>query len=100
MKPQPVPKVSALVHAIDNMHVISFVYHGTRRIVQPQCYGIGKKGHELLRGYEPARIGETKEPLYTLAEMSELAVGNEHFTKPGPHYKKNDSAFAVIFAQL
>jgi hypothetical protein len=50
MKAQPVPKVPALVDAINGMRVIWFTYHGTRRTVQPQCYGIGTKGHELLRG--------------------------------------------------
>jgi hypothetical protein len=93
------PKMPALVDAINDMRVISFMYHGKRRIVQPQCHGIATSGKESLRGYEPARVG-TKEPLYTVAEMSELIVTDQHFSEPGPHYTPNDSVMVFIFAQL
>jgi hypothetical protein len=100
MNVQPLPRAPALVEAINDMRVISFTYHGTRRIVQPQCYGIATSGKESLRGYEPALVGVTQEPLYTLSEMSGLVVEGRHFSKPGPNHKRNDSAMVVIFAQL
>ncbi|RYF67760.1 MAG: hypothetical protein EOO29_36345 [Comamonadaceae bacterium] len=100
MKPQRQATVPALVAAINDRRMVSFVYHGTSRIVQPQCYGIGRRGAELLRGYEPARAGPAQERLYSVAGMSGLAVLGQQFSKPGPHYTRDDSAMAVIFAQL
>jgi len=32
--------------------------------------------------------------------MSDFVVLDEHFTKPGPNYKKGDSAMRTIFAEL
>jgi hypothetical protein len=32
--------------------------------------------------------------------MEDLVVLDQRFTRPGPNYKKNDSAMKIIFAQL
>jgi hypothetical protein len=101
MTMHPIPAVPALVDAIETKRVLSFTYRGKKRIVEPQCYGIATSGKEALRGHEPARVGPgTTEPHYTVGEMSGLSVLDQHFTKPGPNYTKNDSAMIYIFAQL
>jgi hypothetical protein len=38
--------------------------------------------------------------LFDVAKMSDLVALDEHFTRPGPNYKRNDSAMTTIFAQL
>lgn len=88
-----------LVEAIGSKRRLSFVYHGRPRIVEPQCYGIGAKGTELLRAHQ-IQGGQEPEPLFDVAQMEGLAMLDRHFTRPGPHYKKNDSAMKTIFAQL
>jgi hypothetical protein len=70
------------------------------RIVEPQCYGIGFKGSERLRVHQIRGGGPQKEPLFDVSKIIDCVLLDEHFTKPGPNYKKNDSAMKIIFAQL
>jgi hypothetical protein len=88
-----------LVDAINSKRRISFTYNGRTRIAEPQCYGIGSKGTELLRVHQ-IRGGSQREPLFDVSEMHDLVALEEHFTQPGPNYRRNDSAMATIFAQL
>ena len=88
-----------IVGAIEHRQKLSCTYNGKARVVEPQCYGIGNKGTELLRVYQP-RGGSEREPLFDVAKMEDLIALDEHFTKPGPNYKKNDSAMKTIYAQL
>jgi hypothetical protein len=87
-----------LVDAIRTRRRIAFVYHGRKRVAEPQCYGTGSKGTELLRVHQLQ--GGAREPLFDVAKIESLVVLDEHFTHPGPHYTPNDSAMATIFAQL
>jgi hypothetical protein len=84
---------------VENRQKISFVYNQRVRIVEPQCYGIGTRGTELLRGRQ-VQGGQAEEPLFDVAKMSGLVVLDQHFAEPGPHYRKNDAAMVTIFAQL
>ena len=88
-----------LVDAIADRRTLSFVYHGKQRIAEPQCYGIGPKGSELLRVHQ-LQGGTQAEPLFTVAEMQDLVVLDRKFHRPGPHYRKDDSAMVRVFAQL
>ena len=87
-----------LVDAITGRRRISFVYNEKRRIVEPQCYGIGSKGTELLRAHQ-LEGGTEREPLFDVSKIQELET-LDTFSKPGPNYKRNDSAMKIIFAQL
>ncbi len=93
MSPDP-----RIVQAIHEKRRVRFDYNGTTRTAEPQCYGIGTKGTELLR----AHIVHARMPaaLFDLAKATGLVVLDETFAKPGPGYVKDDSAMATIFAQL
>lgn len=88
-----------LVDAINSKRRLSFTYNKKLRTVEPQCYGIGAKGTELLRAHQ-IQGGLEREPLFDVSKMRDLVALDRHFTKPGPNYKKNDSAMKTIFAQL
>jgi hypothetical protein len=88
-----------LVHAIETRRRLRFRYNGRTRLVEPQCYGIGTKGTELLRVHQ-VKGGVQLEPLFDVAKIEQLAVLDETFEKPGPHYTRDDSAMVKIFAQL
>jgi hypothetical protein len=88
-----------LVQAIRDRRRIAFVYHGKPRLAEPQCYGIGTRGTELLRVHQLSG-GSQREPLFDVAKIGDLVLLDQRFTRPGPNYKKNDSAMQVIFAQL
>jgi len=85
--------------AIREKRRLRFVYHGSPRLVEPQCHGIGHRGTELLRAYQ-LEGGTQPEPLFDVSKISVLQVLDEHFEKAGPNYKRDDSAMREIFAQL
>lgn len=93
-----VPKIPDLVVAIREKHRLACIYHGKPRVIEPQCYGIGHKGHELLRVHQISG-GTEPEPLFKAADIEGRRVVGT-FSTPGPNYKRNDSAMAEIFAQL
>ncbi|HEV7913058.1 MAG TPA: hypothetical protein VGP22_04790, partial [Albitalea sp.] len=70
-----------------------------RRLVEPQCYGIGTRGTELLRSHQ-LQGGQEREPLFDVSKIAELEVLDDVFDRPGPNYKNDDSAMKTIFAQL
>ena len=88
-----------IVESIRKMRRLRLVYHGKARLVEPQCYGMGARGTELLRVYQ-LQGGTQAEPLFDVSKIEDLVALDEVFTKPGPNYKKNDSAMETIFCQL
>ncbi|MED5622294.1 WYL domain-containing protein [Ideonella sp. BN130291] len=88
-----------LVKAIEQKRRLRFTYNGRTRLVEPQCYGVGIKATELLRAHQLTG-GTEREPLFDVSKMSQLQVLEETFPRPGPNYRRNDSAMARIFAQL
>jgi hypothetical protein len=78
---------------------LRFIYNGKMRLAEPQCYGIGTKGTELLRVHQ-IEGGSQREPLFDVSKIRDLIALEEVFTRPGPNYKKNDSAMTTIFCQL
>lgn len=88
-----------LVMAIEQKRKLRFLYNGRARLVEPQCYGVGTRGSELLRAHQ-LRGGKEREPLFDVSKIVDLEVLDEVFVRPGPNYKRNDSAMKVIFAQL
>jgi hypothetical protein len=88
-----------IIAAIKTMRRVAFVYHGRRRVAEPQCLGFTFTDTESMRGYLP-KGGPVTEPLFSVAKMSDFVVLDEHFTRPGPHYKKGDSAMKTILAEL
>ena len=88
-----------LVRAIEQRQRLRFLYNGRTRLVEPQCYGIGTRGTELLRAHQ-LQGGQEREPLFDVSKIANLEVLNEVFDRPGPNYKKDDSAMKTIFSQL
>jgi predicted DNA-binding transcriptional regulator YafY len=86
-------------HAIRDKRRVRFVYHERVRVVEPQCHGIGHRGTELLRAHQITG-GPEAEPLFDVSKISGLELLEEHFEKPGPNYKRGDSAMREIFSQL
>jgi hypothetical protein len=88
-----------IVTSIETRRRLQFIYNGRARLVEPQCYGIGTKGTELLRVHQ-LRGGGEKEPLFNVSKIRGLVALDETFAAPGPNYKRDDSAMVTIFAQL
>lgn len=88
-----------IVEAIRTRRRLAFVYHDKARLVEPQCYGVGTKGTDLLRGHQ-LRGGTQREPLFDVAKMRDLQLLDDTFATPGPNYTRDDSAMRTIYAQL
>ncbi|MDQ2734537.1 MAG: WYL domain-containing protein [Pseudomonadota bacterium] len=88
-----------IVQAIREKRRLRFTYNGVARLAEPQRYGQGKKGTELLRVHQLTGASQSK-PLFDVSKMKNLAATDDFFARPGPNYKKNDSAMRVIFCQL
>lgn len=88
-----------IAKAIGERRRLRFSYNGRPRRVEPQCYGIGRKGTELLRAYQ-LEGGAQPEPLFDVSKITDLILLDENFDRNGPNYRKNDSAMAWIFCQL
>jgi predicted DNA-binding transcriptional regulator YafY len=88
-----------LVDAVRQKRKLRFLYNGKARLVEPQCYGIGSKGTELLRAHQ-LQGGQEREPLFNVSKIQGLEILNDSFSRPGPNYKRDDSAMKSIFAQL
>jgi hypothetical protein len=69
-----------ILEAIRSRRRSSFVYNGKARLVEPQSYGIGRKGTELLRGHQ-IQGGSQPEPLFDVGKMRGLAILDEHFSR-------------------
>jgi predicted DNA-binding transcriptional regulator YafY len=88
-----------IAQAILEKRRLRFSYHGRTRLVEPQCYGLGSQGTELLRAHQ-LEGGAQREPLFDVSKMQDLVLLDEVFARAGPHYKRNDSAMKLIFCQL
>ena len=96
--------IQAILSAIQNKQALSFSYDGYSRVVEPHTYGIDTKGHAALRAYQVRGGSESGEyvgwKLFHVNEMCGLTVLSEHFSGARPKYKRGDSAFSTIHAQL
>lgn len=89
-----------ICNAIKSKQRLQFEYNNKTRVVEPQCYGVGAKGNELLRGYEVEGSIEKTNKLYDLAKVNFLRLLDKNFTSPGPAYQKGDSAMKTIYCEL
>lgn len=90
--------------AIQNKQLLSFVYDGYPRVVEPHTYGLDKKGHPAIRAYQVRGGSESGEyvgwKIFHANEIQNLSVLQEHFAHVRSGYKRNDSFFNSIYAQL
>lgn len=90
--------------AIQNKHLLSFFYDGYQRIVEPHTYGIDTKGHKALRAYQVSGGSESGQrtgwKLFHVNDIRSLSVLTEQFSCPRPKYKRGDTAFSTIYAEL
>lgn len=90
--------------AIQNKQLLSFVYDGYPRVVEPHTYGLDKKGHPAIRAYQVRGGSESGEyvgwKIFHANEIQNLSVLQEHFAHVRSGYKRNDAFFHSIYAQL
>jgi hypothetical protein len=95
---------AVLLSAIENQEVVSFVYNGEQRVVEPQTYGVSIAGHRVLRARQIAggsRSGQSRiAKLFDVEKISALRKTGARFEKALPEHNPNDSAMREVFASL
>lgn len=95
------PKVC---EAIKTRSIVEFDYHGEKRIVEPHCHGISKKGNEILRGYQIGGGTVSGDPsnwrLFNIEDVINLKITDETFDGPRTDYNPNDKGMASICCRL
>jgi len=90
--------------AIQSRELLSFSYDGFSRIVEPHTYGVDTKGNSALRAYQVRGGSESGEyvgwKIFLIGNIRQLSATQQHFPGPRPQYKRSDSAFNSIYAQL
>jgi hypothetical protein len=73
-------------------------------VVEPHTYGLDKKGHPALRAYQLRGGSDSGEyvgwKIFHVDEIRNLSVQQEYFAHARLEYKRNDSAFTFVYAQL
>ncbi len=90
--------------AIAGRKLVTFSYDGYSRTVEPHTYGIDGKGHKAVRAYQVAGGSSSGEyrgwKLFHVSDMRGLTALAETFSSARPGYKRGDTAFSTIYAQL
>jgi len=90
--------------AIQGKAQLTFTYDGFQRVVELHTYGVDTKGHTALRAYQVSGGSESGEyvgwKLFHVDQMRQVSIASNHFLAPRPKYKRGDSSFQVIHAQL
>lgn len=92
-----------IVEAIRQKRVLTLIYDGLRRELEPHCYGLDRNGKEMLRAWQFG--GHSKSPLpdwrlLKVASATAIAISETHFQGARPDYTVPDKAIRAPFAQL
>lgn len=93
---------SIIISAINNKSLLSFTYHGDRRVVEPHTYGCDGKQVEKLSAWQISGkpLDKPDWRLFELSDMQMLQLLDQHFSNTRHGYKRNDSRMQTIYAQL
>lgn len=94
---------AAIEAAIENRQLLTFMYHGHPRAVEPHIYGVLGSGLHALSGYQIAgtsRGGELGWKNFHLRDMSQVEPLDRHFPRPRPDYNPDDKRFRKVFKRL
>jgi len=94
-----------ICNAILHRNVLRLVYDWGNRIVEPHCYGINDKDHELLRAYQTSGDSKSNESvgwkIFRVDELNQLTVLDQGFASPRLGYRRGDPAMTKqIYCEL
>jgi len=95
---------SLIDDAIVGLRLLSFIYKGYTRVVQPHIYGIDSTGHVSLSCYQVrggSHSGRSSGWKHCRLDGIEAAhLLDERFSGPRPDYNAWDKNFIRVFSQL
>ena len=87
---------SALGQAIQKRLVISFLYEGSFRTVEPYLLGINEQGHQALSAWQLSGGSGQGWREFLLSKLAALSIGQQTFQPVRAGYNPNDSRMARI----
>jgi hypothetical protein len=95
--------LQTIIDAIKNRRVLSFIYDGYHRVVEPHAVGSSTAGNDVLRCYQTegghVTLGHDWD-LCELSKISTLQLTGGNFANARPDYKKGDKGMSRIYAEL
>ena len=93
-----------IISAIRERKVISILYKGHERVVEPHLVGRKTSGNVALSAWQIRGFSESNSQPpwrnYLIKDIREVKVLDEDFNGPRPGYNPNDSTMIEIFAKL
>ncbi len=93
-----------LIQAIRERRVLTFVYKGHARVVEPHAFGVSAKGEAVLHGYQTAGGSASRPPpgwrTFSIAEIRDLALGDKTFPGARDGYSPNELRLDPLWAEL
>ena len=93
-----------ITDAIQNRNLMSFIYDGFSRTLEPHTYGIDSRGHMAMRAYQVSGGSKSGEyagwKIFHICEISNVRIQSETYAGPRRDYKRDDKTFLSIKAQL
>jgi hypothetical protein len=90
--------------AIQDRHLLAFTYDGLARTVEPHTYGIDSNGHLALRAFQVGGVSKSGEyvgwKMFHIDKIFGLSELPQSFDGSRPKFKRGDSAFRLITAEL
>jgi len=93
-----------LIQAIGERRVLTFVYRGHARTVEPHACGVTAKGEAVLHGYQTAGGSASRPPpgwrTFAIGEIRDVALGAETFPGARDGYSANELRLDPLWAEL
>lgn len=90
------------VEVVNSREVVEIIYQRQRRVVEPHCYGVNKKGNQVIRAYQVggySSSGSMGWKIYLVDEIERLVRSGTTF-EVRREFEKGDSAMQKIFAEV
>jgi len=89
-----------ICEAIENKNIITFVYLGSQRVVEPHLLGINKSDHLILSAWQLSGGSEQGWRPFRLDRLSGLVITEDDFPGPRSEYNSDDSTMVSIRCRL
>lgn len=93
-----------LLQAIHERRVLTFVYRGHPRVLEPHACGVSTKGEAVLHGYQTAGGSASRPPpgwrTFLVAEIRDVTLGAETFVGARDGYSPNELRLDPLWAEL
>lgn len=93
-----------IASAIQNRHLLGFIYDGHARVVEPHIYGVDRRGREFLSAFQAGGGSASGEAigwkLFHVERMAGVRVLLATFSGPRKDYNPEDAVFSRVHARL